>query len=1563
MIKQFNQFMYLVLSFMLLVIFIVGVPGSASANGSSWTTRSSGSTNSLAGVTYGNSTFVAVGDAGTILTSPDGASWTTRSSGSTNSLAGVTYGNSTFVAVGDAGTILTSPDGASWTTRSSGSTNSLAGVTYGNSTFVAVGDAGTILTSPDGASWTTRSSGSTNSLVGVTYGNSTFVAVGDAGTILTSPDGATWTTRNAITANSLSGVTYGNSTFVAVGAYGADGYTNWYGTILTSPDGATWTTRRSWSEDFFKGVTYGNSTFVAMGYNGVILTSPDGAVWTTRISSSNYYPSGVTYGNNTFVAVSKYGKFLTSLDGATWNWSNTSYPLRGVTCGNSTFVAVGDYGTIIQSVSSYTVTFDSQEGSAVSSINNVTSGSAIIAPTAPTRTGYAFGGWYKESSCINAWDFSTDSVMTDISLYAKWTVNLAVTVNSVVVKTAPTKVAYYAGDTLDLSGLVVSLNKSDSTIQDVALSNFAENNIATIKADGDALILADTAILITVNGKTTSQAITVNVAANVNPDYTYTVTDGEAQITKYTGSGGDVVIPGTLGGAPVTSIGNYAFQFCPLTSISIPQGVTSIGDGAFFYCGWLLTNINIPQGVTNIGWGAFGGCFGLTTINIPQGVTSIGDYAFENCDSLTSISVAVDNLNYESIDGVLYNKAGTSLIACPEGLTSISIPQGVTDISEGAFFGCRSLTSISIPQGVTSISEGTFSSCRGLTSISIPQSVTSIGYQAFYNCDHLTSISIPQSVTSIGWGAFAFCDSLTTLRFNSSTTTISNNDGIDTIPSTTTIIGYDPSTAKDYAAKYNRAFEAIGTTNYSVSIGTLTDGNITANPTLAITGTAINLTITPDEGMQLKAGTLKYNDGTDHVIIGTSFTMPAANVTVTAVFEQKPANDYTYILTASGAQITGYTGAGGDVTIPSALGGLPVTSIGDLAFQDCTGLTSISIPQGVISIGESAFKGCTGLNTIVFNSTTTIIIGASTIPTATKIIGYDPSTAKDYAIKYGRTFEAIDATNILQSITISTPATKLHYTVGDALDITGLVIIGTFNDGSTTPEAITAANITGFDNTVAATDQVLTITVGGKTVTYKVQIVAAPQMPDYSYNVADGKAQITGYTGTGGDVTIPNSLGGFPVTSIGYQAFAYYSILTSVSIPESVTSIGDRAFINCTGLTSITIPQGVTSIGNVTFAGCTGLTTISIPAGVASIGNDVFDGCTGLSAIRFNSATTIIDGSYTIPAATKIIGYVSSTAKDYAAKYNRAFEAIDATNTLLAFVSPQDLPQAVVGTPYSYTFVATGGSGYTFSLPIPAGEPSDYPDGLSISSNGVLSGTPIMGGTWNGIPVTVTDSTGSSITGSFNLTVSNSGGAVTLQHVSAVNGTITLTMSGVDPSWNSTGGPTTSMFLVTMSINGSAPIPVSASYTGGDNVTLYLNVPNIKPVSFNQNVVYSVSYLSEQQMSANTFTVPAAISGTTTLGTIKAYVLNNSVLVGKYLFQRLNTNGLTQANVLEAMATAPGQHIYFKSFNGLWYDLSNNSVTNANDLTDSTKALDETTTIDLLQVLKWFQAADSVTNY
>ena len=222
---------------------------------------------------------------------------------------------------------------------------------------------------------------------------------------------------------------------------------------------------------------------------------------------------------------------------------------------------------------------------------------------------------------------------------------------------------------------------------------------------------------------------------------------------------GELVIPDE-----VTSIPEYAFRGQAITRVTIPDSVTTIGDGAFSVCTSLtsvtfgansqlttigyaafsdcdsLTSVTIPDSVTTIGECAFYNCDSLTNIVIPDSVTTIGNQAFYYCTSLTSITVDENNPNYKSIDGNLYSKDGKTLIqyAVGKSNTTFEIPSGVTTIGNHAFRDCYSLTSITIPDSVTTIGSWAFSGCTSLTSITIPASVTTIGSSAFGGCSSLT---------------------------------------------------------------------------------------------------------------------------------------------------------------------------------------------------------------------------------------------------------------------------------------------------------------------------------------------------------------------------------------------------------------------------------------------------------------------------------------------------------------------------------------------------------------------------------------------------------------------------------------------------------------------------------------------------------------------------------------------------------------------------------------------------------------------------------------------------------
>jgi hypothetical protein len=291
-------------------------------------------------------------------------------------------------------------------------------------------------------------------------------------------------------------------------------------------------------------------------------------------------------------------------------------------------------------------------------------------------------------------------------------------------------------------------------------------------------------------------------------DFTYTDDGTSITITDYpTTASGAVVIPETIAGKPVTSIGDYAFYKCSgmtsvtiqsgvtrigdwaflgcigLTQITIPAGVISIGKGAFYSCSGLtgitipsgvasvgddafsacsnLTSISLPASLINIGQSAFNGCIKLTVVTIPATVTSIGVNAFSGCAGLAAIEVSPDNLTYNSVEGVLLNRSKTRLIRYPAAASvSYMIPSSVTVIDDFAFSSCKSLASVTLPAGLTQIGKSAFAYCHNLAGVTFPGGLTTIGDDAFNGCKSLKCVTIPAGVTRLGTYAFAFCEAL-----------------------------------------------------------------------------------------------------------------------------------------------------------------------------------------------------------------------------------------------------------------------------------------------------------------------------------------------------------------------------------------------------------------------------------------------------------------------------------------------------------------------------------------------------------------------------------------------------------------------------------------------------------------------------------------------------------------------------------------------------------------------------------------------------------------------------------
>ncbi|WP_459478829.1 leucine-rich repeat protein [Clostridium saccharoperbutylacetonicum] len=611
-----------------------------------------------------------------------------------------------------------------------------------------------------------------------------------------------------------------------------------------------------------------------------------------------------------------------------------------------------------------------------------------------------------------------------------------------------------------------------------------------------------------------SQLQTINVAAD-NENYEsingVLFNKGATKLIKYPGAKAD---------------SNY----------TVPNSVKTIDQNSFTSAA-NLQSIGLVNGITSIGYGAFSGCSGLMSIEIPGSVTTIGDNAFDKCDNLKTINTNSSNSDYESIDGVLFNKGATQLIKYPKGKTD---------------------TSYTVPNGVQTIGQGSFTSNGHLQSIQLANGITSIGSFAFGGCSGLMSMEIPSSVTSIGYGAFQDCNGISEYKVHSNdskTMLINSYSGIN--PSRIVIDGVDNITdwKTDSDFRYN---------------------NVTIK--------GINFYLTDSANKYVN---INYVSGA----IDSNLILPSQIVCNHEVYKVVGINPYAFY---------------GNSNLQSVQVANGITSIGYGAFSGCSGLMSVEIPSSVEIIGDNAFDGCSQLQTInvaADNENYESINGVLFNKGATKLIKY-PGAKADSNYTVPNSVKTIDQNSFtsaanLQSIGLVNGITSIGY--GAFSGCSGLMSIEI-------PGSVTTIGTNAFEKC----DNLKTINTNSSNSDYE-------SIDGVLFN--KGATKLIKYSKGKTD--------------------------TSYTVPNGVQTIGQGSFTSNGHLQSIQLANGITSIGSFAFGGCSGLMSIEIPSSVTNIGYGAFQDCNGISEykVHSNDAKTMLINSYSgiDPKKIKIYSDVSGT--------------------------------------------------------------------------------------------------------------------------------------------------------------------------------------------------------------------------------------------------------------------------------------------------------------------------------
>ena len=641
-------------------------------------------------------------------------------------------------------------------------------------------------------------------------------------------------------------------------------------------------------------------------------------------------------------------------------------------------------------------------------------------------------------------------------------------------------------------------------------------------------------------------------------------------------------IPLSLKSITVTDgdIPKGAFSGCSkITSITIPENATRIGDKAFFGCSSLKT-ITIPDSVQGIGEKAFSGCSALESMTIPF----IGSSkSLSTSDYYRNFGEIFGRSKYEgSYTAVQFYDVGEAIgYEIPLSLKSVTVTDG--DIPKGAFSRCSKITSITIPENAASIGQEAFEGCSSLKTITIPDSVTNIGFSAFDSCTSLASINIPNSVTYIGLYAFDSCTSLASIN----------------IPNSVTYIGEsafrDCTSLTIHCESNERPFGWYKDWNYQG--GTVVWG--------------YEIKDTEEEALVLNKKTLNEQAQIDSLEVVDNICRATFNEEgaltqkrVDAILHDGQAKVCDSIEVTIGEKVTDIAENAfyGRAKISSVYIPEGVKSIGNGAFSGCSRLSSITIPASVSEIGANAFNGCSSLSSLIISKGVSKIgmwafSGCSsltkvTIPYTVTEMGCNPFSGCSKLTIYCKTAQKPSTwRDNWNSANIPVVWADDEYTVND-----GVCTVRFNEDGELTKEFV---NMVLNNESLNGCEGICAVICEGVT------------------SIADGAFYGCKHLSS---VTIPES-----VTKIGKRAFEGCVSLKNVTLENGVLEIDSCAFNNCSSLKRISIPKSVTAIGEHAFQGCTSLEQISLENGLTSIKHDAFFGCVALWNITIPKSVTELE--------------------------------------------------------------------------------------------------------------------------------------------------------------------------------------------------------------------------------------------------------------------------------------------------------------------------------------------------